>query len=261
MNIRTISLLVIPVVAAVSGCSSSEKAAVNGFIASMERQSGEVSESEEATFKYNTEGTDLQISWNKGELRNTTRTFVLDTSDPPIYGYELSALDEQGYIVAVAGDDALFAVGEVVPVSSSYTTFGAAHFGTQPTNVPTTGTVAYTGATVGVLFPASGAADTYIGDTSIDVDFGSGGVTGSLTNIQSINNGAVPNIGFSGNLEAGKSTYTATNVTWNNVAANGKVLGGLYGPGATSTAGAFDISNTGGTMRTIGGYVAVADFQ
>lgn len=144
----------------------------------------------------------------------------------------------------------------MTPDGDTKTATGVAHFGNKPTDVPTSGTVNYTGVVVGDYIHFD-TFDIYAGTASIGVNFADGGVTGTLYDLQSVSTDTgYQSIGFSGKLDGGGTTYTATDVTWGGSEVTGKVLGGLYGPGATTTAGAFDVTYTGGNTRTFGGYLA-----
>lgn len=257
MQFRTLNLAIVPAVAiGMAACSSSSNQPMdNGVIASASHENGEFSNIGTAAFQYSAEGEELEISWNKGPLKNTTRTFeLINDTNPPVLEYDLESMTEDGYLFAVVTADAAFSMGAVIPDGSGSTTYGAAHFGTKPTNVPTSGTANYVGATAGAFFEGT-SVDAYTGTTNVAVNFGTGGVSGTMTNLAG-DGITLGDIGFTGTLDTGKSTYSANSLTWGGQSASGTLLGGLYGPGATSTAGAYNISAED-TYRAIGGYVAV----
>ena len=55
-------------------------------------------------------------------------------------------------------------------------------------------------------------------------------------------------------MNSGNALYSSTSMTYGGVAANGKLVGGFYGPEAVDTAGVFDMTSSG--TRYLGLYAA-----
>jgi hypothetical protein len=147
-------------------------------------------------------------------------------------------------------------------------TIGGAQPGVSLTStMPSSGSATYTGGAVGyVIQPVadnSHNAGQFWGTSTLNANFGTGGITGSITgiNVYSVNNGGsgqtllgtMNNIGlaatisgaqYSGTTDVTGSAGTAFDIT----GATGQIKGGFYGPGAAETAGVFYL--TGGANNT-----------
>jgi hypothetical protein len=138
---------------------------------------------------------------------------------------------------------------------------GATHFGAAPTNIPSSGTVTYAGLNAGMIVNDGETGDQfteYYGTSSIEADFGTGKVTGTLTASE------LDNITFDGQMSQGNAVYAANspNIHYGGagVSSNSKLVGGFYGNGAAATSGVYDIATLGDTpIRAIGGFAGTSE--
>lgn len=155
-------------------------------------------------------------------------------------------------------------------------TYGGAKLGVVLTStMPTTGGATYTGGAVGYVVQPVAVNPTnvaqFYGTSSLTANFGTGGITGSITGINaySVGNnssgqtllGTINNIGLtatiSGSSYAGTTTVTGGAGTAFNIAgATGTVTGGFYGPAANETAGVFDLSGGANNTTLVGSFGA-----
>jgi hypothetical protein len=106
---------------------------------------------------------------------------------------------------------------------------------TAASALPTTGTATYVGqdpSSIGIVGAATGKA-WGAGETLINVNFATGGITGSISNVT--NASAFANVGLTGSLSAASLSGTTavtftTDPTQISTAATGRFTGGLYGP-------------------------------
>ncbi|WP_127144930.1 transferrin-binding protein-like solute binding protein [Pelagibacterium montanilacus] len=143
-----------------------------------------------------------------------------------------------------------------------YALYGASPVYTGEHTVPQDDQATYAGS-----FQGYGTNGTETGSTpaSIEIvaDFGSGGVTGSLTNIETyywdaqeqgiVKGQNIDDVAFEGTMSQDKRTYAGTNVTIGGEG-SGSFEGAFYGLDAAETAGA--LFATDGTSSVIGGFQA-----
>ena len=158
---------------------------------------------------------------------------------------------------------------------NNFTNTGFFIFGyqTPPAGMPTSGTATYsgTGNVYGeVVAPnASGGATaaTLTGDGSLTANFGTGGITGTLSNMNANYNGANSSwntVTITGAINAGASTFNgatstsaASSTTYGlGAGASGTVRGGFYGPTAQEVAAVWTLSD--GTKSAFGVFGAKA---
>lgn len=134
--------------------------------------------------------------------------------------------------------------------------------GQATTDMPTQGTATYAGRFTGdrVLDTAGALTGTTVsGAVSVNADFASRSVTGSVTGISTyanaqngIVNPVTSDLAFSGTISG--STYTGT-AGFVGGTANGVVAGGFYGPAAAETAGALSVTRvTGNLQESVSGW-------
>ena len=130
--------------------------------------------------------------------------------------------------------------------TNSFSTF-VTGYKTPVGSIPTTGSATYSGKTVGfVYYPVEGGAwETGIGlahisgDASLDANFGTGAITGGLTNMTA---GGLPwnNVALAGTISSGVNSFSGTaavtsapgGITALNAAGTGSFVGMFFGPGA-----------------------------
>jgi hypothetical protein len=256
------------------GCSSSETSTLaNGLIAGATLNDANnvnggatVGQSQGTTFAVaaGTEPDTTDVNWNSGPYSGKTRTFALD---PDQSGGGINALTyadpgkEEGilFVADTGNDDAGFAVGAMHTIGKTDAAIGATHFGTAPTNIPTTGTRAYVATNAGATVNGTDGAITQFapGTANITADFGTGDVNGTLTSAD------LSDITFAGKMSAGNTVYAANNADilygGEAVNSNSKLIGGFYGYGASSTAGVYDVTTLDPTpIRAVGGFASIA---
>ena len=101
---------------------------------------------------------------------------------------QMNSIRLGSFVGLTAADFGLWIVEDVVAAPAppnAYTTFGAFAGGALPTvSMPTTGTVTFNGKMAGELaIMATGGSDDANGDVNLVVDFATGSVTGSISNI------------------------------------------------------------------------------
>jgi hypothetical protein len=125
--------------------------------------------------------------------------------------------------------------------------------GIAPTTLPT-GTVTYGGpnhdtSAAGVIQTAGANPTTASGGAWIEANFANGTVNGHvfLDGGNPVTGPAVEccNIAFGGNMSTDHATYSSNSVAFNGSVATGNVIGGFYGTNGETTAGAFDVQDTG----------------
>lgn len=236
--------------------------AANGVIALMvgvPSGDGLVLEAEKANFTYatNQDGSVVTVSWDRGAFAGETPIYQYIGQEGDEAVFEAISDFDVGYLTTVSNEDGIGAFAWVVPDFSASGAVGAAHFGTAATAVPTTGTLAYSGPITGNLLDNENVSYELNGSTEIVANFGTGAVGGTLTNLDAPGRGALPDIFFAGSMVTGTAAYDAVPTNWGGQEARGIVVGAFYGPGARSTAGAFDVTRPGGdSVHAIGAYVA-----
>ncbi len=161
----------------------------------------------------------------------------------------------------------------------NYTNTGFFVFGyqTPAAGMPTTGTATYsgTGNVYGeVIAPSAGGgatAATLTGDGSLTANFGTGAITGTLSNITANYNGANTawnSVTITGAINAGASTFNGATSTPSAPAttyslgagATGTIRGGFYGPTAQQVAAVWTLSDgTKSALGVFGAKVAPSD--
>jgi hypothetical protein len=158
----------------------------------------------------------------------------------------------------------------------SYFAYGTGGYQTPVSGVPASGTASYSGggsASGGVsgtmLFPNSGSISgaTLSGQAKVDVNFTTGGVTGSLTNMTAIVQGdfdppqAWNNVALSGSLSGAtmRGTTAVTNAPGNSLSmgsgATGTFSGALYGPNAQELGATWTLYDSSGNGKTAAGVI------
>lgn len=135
---------------------------------------------------------------------------------------------------------------------------------TPPSEVPTEGEATHTGIMTGQFEFVTGT-ETVVGDASMTFDFENALVSGSFSNLQGSESGAISGtlVVQEANLP-GPAFFSGVtgdiNVAGNNAAVNASVGGTLYGSGVTGATGAItgDVIQTGFTGEVTGGYVVSA---
>lgn len=252
----------------VAGCGSvngggGAPGAVNALIASFETEVAGDPETAESLSKStatrailepNDVDDTVEVSWGDGPMSLMSRNFapvepgVFEPQDPNLNG---------SLLVTNPTDNTTLALVTVIPTDKTKGATGIIFDGTVPTNVPTSGMLTYTKTDGAIAQRVSGAGCPVdqigcYGDVEVTANFGSGAVSGTLTNFD----GDVEDIAFAGSMAEKKMFYSANSITYNGTKTNGQLYGGFYGPGATETAGAFDIGS--GNARVVGGYGAAA---
>lgn len=250
---------------AATGCTTSGEVdldAVNALIAEFTAEepgdpsAGSLGASVPALATYEVEdgGDTVKVSWNNGPLSGKTRTFVNEGPGP----YVLDDPNEEGMLTVWRGTEyAVAASAGVIGNTSTKGAVGLAHAGIAPTDIPTNGTLTY-GAEGGAHViipetgptPCDGPAGGCVGDVNIAANFQTGAVNGTFSNFT----GGISDIGFAGTMNSGNALYSSTSMTYGGLAANGKLVGGFYGPEAVDTAGVFDMTSSG--TRYLGLYAA-----
>lgn len=129
---------------------------------------------------------------------------------------------------------------------------------TEPADVPTGGSVSYSGIVHGWYAADSMTAEsTFTGDAAVTVDFATRTVT---VTVQGLPTGALTVTSTLGTLSADTANYLTGAV--DDAAWNGGLSGRLFGPVSASAvappevAGAFSLTGKGGSAAAIGGFIA-----
>lgn len=154
----------------------------------------------------------------------------------------------------------LWSVVRSSPTSTTHVGAFITGYQTPATAMPTTGTATYSGANNVAGFvatmPSNGSGGTLLGDASLTANFGTGAVTGNLTNMKVTEIGAsssVPwnNVSVNASIVAGTSTFggstAATNAPSGKYSvpngATGNIAGAFYGPNAEELGAVWSISS------------------
>lgn len=142
--------------------------------------------------------------------------------------------------------------------TSSGASLGGYHYGnaTSAASMPTTSAV-YNGKFTGVSINQFGASNELSGTSTMNANFGSGTVNGTVSNLTS----SSVSVGYglsmagtiSGNTYSGTAGFTNPAGTPSGAATASALNGGFYGAGAAETAGALTVQGTSGA----GGPVAI----
>ncbi len=161
----------------------------------------------------------------------------------------------------------------------TYFAWGTTGYQTPVSGVPTSGTATYSGGgptsagVIGTMFlPSSGGITnvSLAGQAKVDVNFGTGGVSGSLTNMTAVIEGdAAPtqawnNVALSGNLSGAtmRGTTAVTNAPGSSLSmgsgATGTFSGALFGPNAQELGATWTLYDPSGNGKTAAGIVGAA---
>ena len=158
------------------------------------------------------------------------------------------------------GEWAHWAAGRTTAITESL--FG---YQTPVSAIPTTGAAQFSGWATATVFKGTDTGFYVDGTASVSVDFGSGKITGALTNMTAsrISGGAPWNdVSLSGTIGAGTNTFTGTTAVTSvpnssyslSGSATGRLQGGFFGPGAENIGALWTL--TDGTGSAVGGLLA-----
>lgn len=138
--------------------------------------------------------------------------------------------------------------------------FIAIYAGADISNLPTTGTATYTGSVVGVGMTSSVAGDL-TGTATLDANFGTGGVSGTFSNLgvdDGGNSDTIGDIAFSGSMNTSTAAYSADTITMGGGAtsADSVIEGAFFGDGATATSGYLHVLDQAEENAAFGVYQA-----
>jgi C-lobe and N-lobe beta barrels of Tf-binding protein B len=163
-------------------------------------------------------------------------------------------------VYGLTANDVIGAGNSIVGTNLSGVYAGTA---TALTDMPKNVTATYTGIYQGTAFQP-GAVYAQAGNANLSANFGSGTVSGQVSNLTQINSaGTITNAGYgismngtiSGGNYNGTAGYTTTTGAAAGTVSSSTLAGGFYGPQAAETAGALAIKGTTptGTATTVVG--------
>ena len=228
-----------------------------------------------STIEYDAVSDAFKIDMHNGAA-NFTQTFPKDSISGPdttnsYRTYQVTRADNtiDELVILIPGEATqnlsyvTYGIWNSTAASTRNTTLGTFVFGVQTPagDMPTTGGATYTGLTAGTL-NQSNTLFNVAGDMSMAVNFGTGTVTGSFTNMgrENLQTGDVSSwrdFTTTGSITAGTNAFSGTAAS-NDAALSGTFNGAFFGPVSGGTppeiGGGWALSGPGGETA-VGGFV------